>query len=70
MILFFIYNCLFAMELYVLKSNKADVAGFEGLGQHTNIIGYFFIAFENGIGNIANPSVEEWTPGAKKAYSS
>jgi hypothetical protein len=69
MILFGIYNCLFALELYVLKSNKADVAGYEGLNTHTNLIGYFFVAFENGIGNIQNPTVEEWTHGAKNHAS-
>lgn len=70
MLLFLLYNCLFALELYVLKSNKEDVEGFKGLGKHTNLIGYFFIAFENGIGNIANPSVEVWEEGAKNLYSS
>jgi len=64
--LFMLYNCLFALELYVLKSNKEDVAGYAGLEHVQNLLGYFFLAFENGIGNIANPSVEEWIDGAKK----
>jgi len=63
--LFMLYNCLFALELYVLKSNKEDVAGYEGLEHVQNLFGYFFLAFENGIGNIVNPSVEEWIEGAK-----
>jgi hypothetical protein len=60
MILFVLYNCLFALELYILKSNQEDVEGYTGLKHVQNLMGYFFLAFENGIGNIANPSVEVW----------
>ena len=45
MILFLMYMGLFALELYVLKSNRDDVEGFAGLGVHTNLIGYLFVSF-------------------------
>ena len=57
MFIYILWTMLFAMEFYVLKSNKNDVDGYEGTSQ---AIGYFFLAFENGVGNISPPSVEEW----------
>jgi len=45
LVIFLLWNCLFAMELYILKSNLSDVEGFKGI---PTAIGYFFIAFENG----------------------
>jgi hypothetical protein len=49
---------MFASQLYILRSNIDDVQGYEGTSA---VVGYFILAFENGIGNISNPSVELWT---------
>jgi len=66
LVIFLLWNCLFAMELYILKSNLSDVEGFKGI---PTAIGYFFIAFENGIGNIASPSVDDWELTAETKFS-
>ena len=54
---FVIWTILFALELYVLGSNLDDVDGYKGTSK---AIGYFILAFENGVGNISPPSVNEW----------
>ena len=69
-VLFMLYNCLFAMEFYILQSNKDDAAGYSGLGKAQTFVGYFFVAFENGIGNISPPSVEVWNTSSKNTTSS
>ena len=49
------------MELYILGSNKEDVKSYKGLTYTEVLLGYSFLAFENGIGNISNPTVkQEW----------
>lgn len=57
MTFFVLWDVLFAMEFYVLKSNREDVEGYVGTN---TAFGYLILAFENGIGNISPPSVEEW----------
>ena len=57
MIVFFLWTLLFAYQFYILKSNTQDVQDFEGTNK---VMGYFLLAFENGIGNIVPPTVEEW----------
>ena len=54
---FLVWTFLFAIELFVLRSNREDVEGYTGTSM---AVGYFLLAFENGIGNISPPSVEEW----------
>jgi hypothetical protein len=54
---FVLWTVMFALQFYVLKSNRDDVDGYQGTSL---AVGYFFLAFENGVGNINPPSVEEW----------
>jgi hypothetical protein len=49
MVIFMLWTSLFAMELYILESNKTDAAGFAGINTGAQ---YLFLAFSNGIGNI------------------
>jgi ABC-type multidrug transport system fused ATPase/permease subunit len=57
MTFFILWTVLFAMEFHVLKSNTQDVKSYEGIHE---IFKYVIFAFENGIGNINPPTVEEW----------
>jgi hypothetical protein len=57
MTFYIIWTILFAAEFKVLKSNSEDVEGYAGVGW---ILGHIILAFENGIGNINNPTVENW----------
>ena len=57
MLIYLLWDALFAMQLYILKSNKAEVEEFEGIN---TAMGYMFLAFENGIGNIQSPTVDNW----------
>ena len=51
--IFTLFTCFFGIELYVLDSNRAEIEEYKSL---PTALGYFFIAFGNGIGNIVNPS--------------
>jgi hypothetical protein len=49
MTIFMLWTSLFAMELYILKSNRSDADSFQGINIGAK---YLFLAFSNGIGNI------------------
>ena len=55
--IFMCWTALFAMQFNSLGSNSADALGYSGV---LAPIGYFFVAFENGLGNIAPPTVDIW----------
>ena len=57
MVIFMLWTGLFAEQFYILKSNTQDVEAFEGTNK---LVGYILVAFENGIGNIVPPTVDEW----------
>jgi len=54
---FILYTSLFGELLYLAKSNKAEVE--EYVGKLPQQLGYFFISWGNGIGNIVNPSYDK-----------
>ena len=58
MIIFVLWAGFFATEFFVLKTNRQEAKDYQGI---PNWLGYFFLAFENGIGNISSPSLNEWT---------
>jgi len=64
--IFMMWNCYFAMELYLLKSNESDAEAYKGIPYAFR---YFFIAFENGLGNTASASIEKWEKAAKSKFS-
>jgi len=65
MTIFLVYTSLFAMEYHILKINKEDAESY-GNGMPTEglrlALGYMISAFENGIGNINPPSLDNWLP--------
>jgi len=67
MAIFVLWDCFFAFQLYILKSNLKTAEDTEGVGLS---LGYGIIAFQNGImGNIENPSVEHWQVDGKSNFS-
>ena len=66
MIFLILWTLFFAMQLFVLQSNKDDVEGYVGTSKGW---GYFLLAFENGIGNISPPTVEVWYSKDSQSYS-
>jgi hypothetical protein len=66
MIIFVLWTTLFATQYLILKSNKTDVEGYDGI---PTLLGYFLLAFENGIGNIQNPTVDVWISEFDQTFS-
>ena len=61
-----LWTSFFGMEFYILKSNKTESEEFSGIH---SAWGYFFVAFENGIGNIINPTISDWEEPKEKFTS-
>jgi len=54
---FVLFTAFFAFQLFILNSNVAEV---EEYSQLPIFLGYFFISWGNGIGNIVNPSYKKF----------
>ena len=68
MVLFILWTGLFAVQYMILKSNHKDAEGYGGI---LTGLGFMFVAFENGIGNIINPTVDAWdneAPGFTRTF--
>ena len=63
MIIFLLWTVLFSTQLNILKSNESDAQGYEGIPLG---IGFVIVAFENGVGNIAGPTVDHWLDKSKE----
>lgn len=58
MVIFIVWNVLFAFELKILKTNPEAVKEIKGV---PDWMGYWFTAFQNGImGNIEYPNIDHW----------
>jgi hypothetical protein len=66
MFIFLLWTILFAMEYFILQSNLDDAAGYSGTSQS---MGYFIVAFQNGIGGIVPPTVDAWNPKDDQIFS-
>lgn len=55
MVIYIAWTILFAFSLFVLKSSNSEAESYTGMPVS---IGYFWVAFENGIGNINPPTVD------------
>jgi len=55
--IFILFTAFFGFQLFILNSNEAEV---EEYSQLPVALGYFFISWGNGIGNIVNPSYKKF----------
>ena len=66
MVLFILWTALFAIQYFILKSNQKDAEAYLGV---ESVLGFMFVAFENGIGNIIPPTVDSWTGEENKSIT-
>jgi len=55
LVIYFIWVFLFALVAKVLGANRGNAQGYSGVD---TFLGHLFVAFENSIGNINNPTID------------